>query len=232
MSTELGIDSWSQVCQQPLRYNLWQIFSLPNGCFFSFIFMKPTGVKNNRKTAVHSHRQSHDIDRVQVTLFTGITVLYSLSFSYNMHRKEWKFGLIKARMYTSIKETCLKSCPKQRNSSINSHFYEFLPQTGRRAPRQQCARGERGNTTSVRLWRIFTTERAGERRGGGADGSSDHTTGRHFLGLLPPLPLTQSSKIDDRPTVRESNLPKFSTEQQPYNFFIDDRWYYDRILVL
>jgi hypothetical protein len=111
-------------------------------------------------------------------------------------------------MYTSIKETCLKSCHKQKKQFVQ---FTFLHTQAR--PRQQCARGERGKTTSVRLWRIFTTERAvGKEGGGGADGSSDHpTTSRHFLGLLPPLPLTQSSKIDDRHSVRESDLPKTST---------------------
>ncbi len=129
-------------------------------------------------------------------------------------------------MYTSIKET--KSCHKQKTQFSQFTFYEFY----RRAPRQQCARGERGKTTSVRLWRIFTTERAvGKEGGGGADGSSDHTS-RHFLGLLPPLPHTQSSKIDDKPQCGKVTCQKLVQEQQPYSFFIDDRWFYDRILVL
>ncbi len=115
----------------------------------------------------------------------------------------------------------------RKNSLFNSHFY-----TRRRAPRQQCPRGSAGKPR-LSAFGAFLRLRELWGKKGGADGSSDHpTTSRHFLGLLPPLPLSQSRKIDDRPTVRESNLPKFSTEQQPYNFFIDGRWYYDRILVL
>ncbi len=99
-------------------------------------------------------------------------------------------------------------------------FYEFsATHTG--APPGNSARvGSAGKPRLSAFGAFLRLRELGKEGGGGADGSSDHpTTSRHFLGLLPPLPLTQSRKIDDRPTAQcgKVTCQKLVQEQLPYN---------------
>jgi hypothetical protein len=117
-----------------------------------------------------------------------------------MHLIDLEFNLIKLGQVRKHVQKVVTS----RETICSVHiFTSFLPHTGRRAHRQQCARGSAGKPRLSAFGAFLRLRELGKEGGGGADGSSDHpTTSRHFLGLLPPLPLTQSRKIDDRPTAQ------------------------------
>jgi hypothetical protein len=180
--------------------------------------MKPTGVKNNRKTAVHSHWQSHDIDRVQVYfIFIGITVLYSLSltFSYNMHRKDWKFTLIKLGCVYTHQLRKQKVVTSRKHSFLNSHFLRVFSYKHRQArpPATVCAWGARENHVCPPLAHFYDWESWGKKGGGGRR----RFFRPHHRQTLSRVVASSSSHTVEKnrrqaqSTVRESNLPKTST---------------------
>ncbi len=124
-----------------------------------FFFMKPTGVKNNRKTQqfIHTDRVTTSIES-RYTLFTGITVLYSLSFSYNMHRKDWKFTLIKLGCVHINKGN--KKLSQAENTVFSIHFLRVLQA---RPPATVRAWGARENHVCPPLAHFYDWESWGKR---------------------------------------------------------------------